>query len=171
MYISECVFTLDGEVGGDRGTTSSILPEFFKLIFFFFFGGGGGGGGTVPSNFHASYALYSASQKKGNPSIELIFQKTVMIYQKKFTLLQNSVYPLSFDTSYKMYWPCMSKHGPFQIVMSKTICARMGIYRAKRGTCHIFRTQGRVEKTFISISFVSFVMFLLLRLLILTWIS
>ena len=26
-----------------------------------------------------------------------------MSYQKKFTLLQNSVYPLSFDTSYKVY--------------------------------------------------------------------
>ena len=46
-----------------------------------------------------------------------------MIYQKRFTLLQNSVYPLSFDTSYKMYRPCMTKHEPFQIVMSKIICA------------------------------------------------
>ena len=55
--------------------------------------------------------------------MELIFQKTVMIYQKKFALLQNSVYPLSFDTSYKMYWPCMNKHGPFQMVMSKIIFA------------------------------------------------
>ena len=26
--------------------------------------------------------------------------KTAMIYQKKFTLLQNSIYPLAFDTSY-----------------------------------------------------------------------
>ena len=26
------------------------------------------------------------------------FSETEMIYQKKFTLLQNSVYPLSFDT-------------------------------------------------------------------------
>ena len=34
-----------------------------------------------------------------------------------------------------------------------------------------FTTKGRVEKTFISIYFVSFVIFLLLRLLILTWIS
>ena len=46
-----------------------------------------------------------------------------MIYQKKFTLLQNSIYPLSFDTTYKMYWPCMAKHEPFQMVMSKLICA------------------------------------------------
>ena len=54
--------------------------------------------------------IYSASQKKGNPYIKLIFLKTVMIYQKKFTLLQNSFYPLSFDTNYEMYWPCMTKH-------------------------------------------------------------
>ena len=67
--------------------------------------------------------LYSASQKKGNPKIKLIFLKTIMIYPKKFTLLQNSVYPLSFDTSYKMYWSCMAEHEPFQIVMSKLICA------------------------------------------------
>ena len=46
-----------------------------------------------------------------------------MIYQKKFTLLQNSVYPISYDTSYKMYWPCMTKYEPFQMVMSKLICA------------------------------------------------
>ena len=46
-----------------------------------------------------------------------------MIHQKSFTLLQNSVYPLSFDTCYKMYWPCMNKHRLFQMVMSKMICA------------------------------------------------
>ena len=46
-------------------------------------------------------ALYNASQKKGNQYINFLLLKTVMIYQKKFTLLQNSVYPLSFDTSYK----------------------------------------------------------------------
>ena len=34
-------------------------------------------------------ALYSASQKKGNQEIKLIFLKIEMIYQKKFTLLQN----------------------------------------------------------------------------------
>ena len=67
--------------------------------------------------------LYSASQKKGNPLIKLIFLKTIMIYPKKFTLLQNSVYPLSIDTSYTMYWSCMAEHEPFQIVMSKLICA------------------------------------------------
>ena len=67
--------------------------------------------------------LYSASQKKGNPEIKLTFQRAVMIYQKKFTLLQNSVYPLSFDTSYKMCWSCMAEHEPFEMVMSKLICA------------------------------------------------
>ena len=90
-----------------------------------------------------------------------------MIYQKEFTLLQNSVYLLSFDTSYKMYWPCMNKHGPFQIVMSKMICTEWE-FKGLTGSA-TFRTKGRVEKTFFSISFVSFVIFLLLRLLILTW--
>ena len=46
-----------------------------------------------------------------------------MIYPKKITLLQNLAYPLSFDTSYKMYWPYMAKHELFQMVMSKLICA------------------------------------------------
>ena len=62
-------------------------------------------------------------RKKRKPINEVIFLKTVMIYQKKFTLLQNSVYPLSFDNGYKMYWPWMAKHKPFQMVMSKLICA------------------------------------------------
>ena len=69
------------------------------------------------------YNIYSVSQKKGKPQIKLIFLKTAMICQKTFTLLQNSVYPLLFDTSYKMYWPCMAKHEPFEMVMSKLICA------------------------------------------------
>ena len=46
-----------------------------------------------------------------------------MIYQKKFTLLHNLAYPLSFDTSDKMYWSCMAAHEPFEMVMSKLICA------------------------------------------------
>ena len=37
-----------------------------------------------------------------------------MIYQKKFTLLQNSVYPLSFDTSYKM-------HGQAQTILNDDV--------------------------------------------------
>ena len=69
------------------------------------------------------HRIYSASQKKGNPQIKLIFLETAMICQKKFTLLQKSAYPLSFDTSYKMYWPCMAKHEPFEMVMSKLNCA------------------------------------------------
>ena len=56
-----------------------------------------------------------------------------MIYPKKFTLLQN---PLSFDTSYKMYWPCMAKHEPFQMVMSKLIWGRIGI-QGLNGVCHV----------------------------------
>ena len=64
----------------------------------------------------------------------------------------------------------MSKHGPFQMVMSKMICAEWE-FKGLSGLSR-FRMKGCVEKTFISmISFVSFVMFLLSRLLILTWIS
>ena len=63
---------------------------------------------------------------------------------------------------HQLFWPCMNKHGPFQIVMSKIICAEWEF----KGF-----TMGRVEKTCISISCVSFVMLLLLRLHILTWIS
>ena len=51
-----------------------------------------------------------------------------MIYPKAFTLLQNSVYPLSSDLSYKIYWSRMAEHEPFQIVMSKLIC---GEYEVK----------------------------------------
>ena len=68
-----------------------------------------------------------------------------------------------------MYWLCMTKHEPFQMVMSKLICVE-GEFKGLPGSA-TFQKKGRVEKTFISISFVSFVMFLLLRLLILTWIS
>ena len=79
------------------------------------------------------------------------------------------MYPLSFNTSYNMYWPCMTKHEPFQMVMSKLICAEWE-FKGLTGLPR-FRTKGRDEKTFIIISFVSFVMLLLLRLVILTWIS
>ena len=92
-----------------------------------------------------------------------------MIYQKRFTFVQNSVYPLSFDTSYKIYWPCMNKRWPFQMVMSKMICAEWE-FKGLTGSA-TFQNKGTCWKTFIGISFVSFVMFLLLRLLILTWIS
>ena len=46
-----------------------------------------------------------------------------MIYPNKFTRLQDSVYPLSFDTRYKMYWPCTAEHELFQMVMLNLICA------------------------------------------------
>ena len=42
------------------------------------------------------------TQKETHKSSNFFFI-TVMIYLKKFTLLQNYVYPISFDTSYKMY--------------------------------------------------------------------
>ena len=77
--------------------------------------------------------------------------------------------PLSFDTRYKMYWPCMNKHWPFQMVMSKMICAEWE-FKGLTGSA-TFQNKGTCWKTFIGIFFVSFVMFLLLRLLILTWIS
>ena len=112
-------------------------------------------------------------RKKETHKSSWIFMKTVMIYQNRFTLVQNSIYPLSFDTSYKMYWPCMAEHEPFQMVMSILICAEYE-FKGLMGSA-TFQNKGTcwkdVEKTFISISFVSFVMFLLLRLLILTWIS
>ena len=50
-----------------------------------------------------------------------------MIYQKKFTLLQNAVYPLSFDTSYKMYWPCNGQARTITNGDVKTDLRRMGI--------------------------------------------
>ena len=83
-----------------------------------------------------------------------------MIYQKRLTFLQNSVYPLSFDTSYKIYWPCMNKHWPFQMVTSKMICAEWE-FKGLTGSGTI-QNKGTCWKTFIGISFVSFVMFLLL---------
>ena len=92
-----------------------------------------------------------------------------MIYQKRITFVQNSVYPLSFDTSYKMYWPCMNKHWPFQMVMSKLICAEWE-FKGLTGSA-TFQNKGTCWKTFIGNSFVFFVMLLLLRLLILTLIS
>ena len=46
-----------------------------------------------------------------------------MIYQQKVYIVANSVYPLSFDIRYKMNWPCMAEREPFQMVMSKLICA------------------------------------------------
>ena len=60
--------------------------------------------------------------EKRKPINQVNFSENwIMIYQKKFTLLQNSVYPLLLTPV--MYWPCMAKHEPFQMVMSKLICA------------------------------------------------
>ena len=53
--------------------------------------------------------------------------KNIMIYPKMFTLLQKSVYPLSFNTNYKMYWSCMAEYDPFQMVMSKLIDAEQEV--------------------------------------------
>ena len=47
------------------------------------------------------YSTLRPRKKETHKSI-FFLPKTVMIYQKKFTLLQNSIYPLSFDISYKM---------------------------------------------------------------------
>ena len=64
------------------------------------------------------------TSKKGNfHGANVFIIQCVPEKRKTFTLLQNSVYPLSFDTCYKMYWPCMTKHEPFKMVMSKFICA------------------------------------------------
>ena len=58
--------------------------------------------------------LYSASQKKRKPINQDNFSENCNdLSDFIFTLLKNSVYPLSFDISYKMYWPCKAKHEPF----------------------------------------------------------
>ena len=67
-----------------------------------------------------------------------MFLKTIMIYPNKFTLLQNSVYPLSFDSSYKM-----AEHEPFQMVMSTLICAEYEV-KGVAGSA-TFQNEGCVE--------------------------
>ena len=52
---------------------------------------------------HKFYSNIQCVPGKRKPINQVNFSENLMIYQKKFTLLQNSVYPLSFDTSYKMY--------------------------------------------------------------------
>ena len=50
-----------------------------------------------------------------------------MIYQQKFTLLQNSVYPLSFDTSFKIL---LAMHEQARTISNgdvKNVLRRMGI--------------------------------------------
>ena len=46
---------------------------------------------------------YSASQKERKPVNQVNFSENCNDLLKKFTLLQNSIYPLSFDTSYKCF--------------------------------------------------------------------
>ena len=85
--------------------------------------------------------MYSASQKKRKPINQVNFSENCNdLSGKKFTLLQNPVYPLSIYTSYKMYWPCMAKHEPLQTVMSKLICAEYRI-PGLNGVCH-FENKG-----------------------------
>ena len=74
---------------------------------------------------------------------------------EKVYIVTNAVYLLSFDTSYKMDWPCMTKHEPFKMVMSKFIFAEWE-FKGLTGSA-TFQNKGTC--------FVSFVMFLLLRLL------
>ena len=57
--------------------------------------------------------------EKMKPIIQVNFPEKCNELLKKVT---KSVYPLSFDTSYNMYWPCMAEHEPFQMVMSNLIC-------------------------------------------------
>ena len=111
---------------------------------------------------------YTVRPRIKEPINQVNFLKTEMIIRKSLHCYKIQLI-LSFDTSYKMYWPCMAKQEPFQMVMSKLICAEWE-FKGLTGSA-AFRTKGRVEKTFISISFVSFVRFFLLRLLILTWIN
>ena len=71
---------------------------------------------------------YTVRPRKKRKHINQVnFSENYDLSQKKFTLLQNSVYPLSFDTSYKMYWSCMAEHEQFQMVMSKLICAELEV--------------------------------------------
>ena len=83
------------------------------------------------------------------------------------TLLQNSVYPLSFDPS---YIDVLVTHGLARTISNGDVKIAFAQNRKLRALWGLprFRIKGCVEKTFISISLV---MFLLLRLLILTWIS
>ena len=59
--------------------------------------------------------IYSASQEKRKLINQIYFSEKHNDLSNKFTLLQNSVYPLSFDTSYKMYW---SFHGRVRTILN-----------------------------------------------------
>ena len=94
------------------------------------------------------------------------FRKGLHCYKIKFIL-----FLLTPVTRCVMYWPCMDKHGPFQMVMSEMICAEWGFKGLSASATSEQNNVLNLKKTFISISFVSFVTFLLLRLLILTWVN
>ena len=66
--------------------------------------------------------MYSASQKKGKPINQVNFSENCNdLSEEVYIVTKFSL--SSFDTSYKMYWPCTAKHEPFDMVMSKLICA------------------------------------------------
>ena len=103
--------------------------------------------------------IYSDSHECRKPINQVNFSERLKWFiSKSFTLLHTSVYPLSFDNSYKMYWPCMAKDEPLHMVMSTLIGPEYD-FRGLTGSEMVQQAKGRVDKTFISISFVSNVMF------------
>ena len=70
---------------------------------------------------HIRKLLYSASQKKRKPKVNF-FWKRQWFVRKSLHCYKNSVYPLSYDISYKMYWPCMAKHEQLKWYV-KLVCA------------------------------------------------
>ena len=61
--------------------------------------------------------------EKRKPINQVNFSKNYKDLCKQVYIVTNLSYPLSFDTRYKKYWPCMAEHEPFEMVMSKLICA------------------------------------------------
>ena len=116
-------------------------------------------------------AIYTVRpRKKETHKSSYFFPKTVTIYQKKVYIVTKLSLPSFF---WHQLQDVFAMHGHstnhFKWWCQNWFAQNMNL-RAYRDLPR-FRTKGRVEKTFISISFVSFVMFLLLRLLILTWIN
>ena len=70
------------------------------------------------------YTIQCVPEKR-KPIIQVNFYENCNDLSEKVYIVTNSVYPLSFDTTYMymMHWPCMAKHEPIQMVMSKFICA------------------------------------------------
>ena len=64
--------------------------------------------GHCHSRIRVRTSIQCVPENKRKPIHQDFFLKTVMIYQTEFTLLQNSVYSLSFNTGYMMYWPCVA---------------------------------------------------------------